>query len=138
MRVAGRTFEFRGGETIHTENSYKYTPESFDAMARGSGWTPVAAWTDPNGYFAVQALTVTAACMLIVYRSSTRSTVQSSRFQVADEPDLGAARPRVDLPAQVVGHPHHRHPGGAAGLAAAIDRDAAGLVAALSGHHADQ
>ena len=29
-------------------------------MARGSGWTPVAAWTDPQGYFSVQALTVTA------------------------------------------------------------------------------
>jgi dimethylhistidine N-methyltransferase len=60
-RAAGRSFEFRGGETIHTENSYKYTPESFVAMARGSGWTPVAAWMDPKGYFAVHALTVTAA-----------------------------------------------------------------------------
>ena len=27
VRVAGRSFEFRGGETIHTENSYKYTLE---------------------------------------------------------------------------------------------------------------
>jgi dimethylhistidine N-methyltransferase len=60
-RVAGRSFEFRGGETIHTENSYKYTVESFTAMARGSGWTPVASWTDANGYFSVQALTVTAS-----------------------------------------------------------------------------
>jgi dimethylhistidine N-methyltransferase len=57
VRVAGRSFEFRAGETIHTENSYKYTLESFGAMARGSGWTPAAAWTDPNGYFSVQALT---------------------------------------------------------------------------------
>ena len=61
VRVAGRSFEFRAGETIHTENSYKYTLESFAAMARGSGWTPVAAWTDPKGYFSVQALTVTGA-----------------------------------------------------------------------------
>ncbi len=58
--VAGRSFEFGDCETIHTENSYKYTPESFDAMARGSGWSPVASWTDPQGYFMVQALTVTA------------------------------------------------------------------------------
>jgi dimethylhistidine N-methyltransferase len=57
VRVAARTFEFRGGETIHTENSYKYTPEAFGAMARGSGWTPSAAWSDPDGYFLVQALT---------------------------------------------------------------------------------
>jgi uncharacterized SAM-dependent methyltransferase len=56
VRVAGRSFEFRAGETIHTENSYKYTVESFGAMARGSGWTPVAVWTDDKGYFSVQVL----------------------------------------------------------------------------------
>jgi dimethylhistidine N-methyltransferase len=56
VRVLGRTIEFRAGETIHTENSYKYTVESFGALARGSGWTPVAGWSDPLGYFSVQAL----------------------------------------------------------------------------------
>jgi dimethylhistidine N-methyltransferase len=56
VRVLGRTIEFRAGETIHTENSYKYTVDSFGALARGSGWTPVAGWTDPKGYFSVQAL----------------------------------------------------------------------------------
>lgn len=56
VKVAGRSFEFRSGETIHTENSYKYTPELFGAMARGAGWTPLAAWSDPSGYFSVQAL----------------------------------------------------------------------------------
>ena len=60
VRVAGRSFEFRGGETIHTENSYKYTPEAFGAIARGAGWTPVASWSDPQGYFMVQALTARA------------------------------------------------------------------------------
>jgi dimethylhistidine N-methyltransferase len=57
VRVAGRTIDFRAGETIHTENSYKYTLESFGALARGAGWTPAAVWTDTNGYFSVQALT---------------------------------------------------------------------------------
>jgi dimethylhistidine N-methyltransferase len=56
VRVCGRLIEFRAGETIHTENSYKYTVESFGALARGAGWTPVAAWTDADGYFSVQAL----------------------------------------------------------------------------------
>jgi dimethylhistidine N-methyltransferase len=56
VNVCGRTIEFRAGETIHTENSYKYTVESFGALARGAGWTPVAAWTDADGYFSVQAL----------------------------------------------------------------------------------
>jgi dimethylhistidine N-methyltransferase len=60
VRVAGRSIDFRAGETIHTENSYKYTVESFGALARGAGWSPVALWTDPKGWFSVQALTVTA------------------------------------------------------------------------------
>src|SRR5262249_55555426 len=58
VRVAGRTIEFRAGETIHTENSYKYTLETFGALARGSGWTPVAAWTDACNNFSVHALTL--------------------------------------------------------------------------------
>jgi dimethylhistidine N-methyltransferase len=56
VRVAGRSFDFRAGETIHTENSYKYTLESFAAMARGAGWMPVAAWSDAKRYFSVQVL----------------------------------------------------------------------------------
>jgi len=56
VKVAGRTFDFRAGETIHTENSYKYSVESFAALARGSGWDPVAAWTDAGGKFSIHAL----------------------------------------------------------------------------------
>jgi dimethylhistidine N-methyltransferase len=59
VEVCGRMIEFRAGETIHTENSYKYTVESFGALARGTGWTPAARWTDPQGYFSVQALVTT-------------------------------------------------------------------------------
>jgi dimethylhistidine N-methyltransferase len=55
VRVSGTTIDFRAGETIHTENSYKYTVESFQALARGSGWSPVKVWTD--GMFSVHALT---------------------------------------------------------------------------------
>ena len=56
VTVAGRTFEFRKGETIHTENSYKYTVESFRALAESAGWRPVTTWTDENDYFAIHAL----------------------------------------------------------------------------------
>ena len=58
VKVAGETIDFRAGETIHTENSYKYSADSFCALARGSGWAPLAAWTDPDRYFCVQALTL--------------------------------------------------------------------------------
>jgi dimethylhistidine N-methyltransferase len=56
VRVLGHSFSFRAGETIHTENSYKYSLERFTALARGSGWTPRATWTDSSGLFSVHAL----------------------------------------------------------------------------------
>jgi dimethylhistidine N-methyltransferase len=55
VRIAGETFDFRMGETIHTECSYKYSIESLGALARGVGWTPVNAWTDRQGLFSIQA-----------------------------------------------------------------------------------
>jgi uncharacterized SAM-dependent methyltransferase len=56
VKVCGALIEFRGAETIHTENSYKYTIDSFAALARGAGWAPVAVWTDAAGLFSVHAL----------------------------------------------------------------------------------
>lgn len=58
VKVAGETFEFRAGETIHTENSYKYTPESLAALARGVGWEPVGVWTDGDCHFSIQAFSL--------------------------------------------------------------------------------
>lgn len=55
VRVAGETVDFRAGETIHTENSYKYSVDSLSALARGVGWAPAGAWTDANKYFSIQA-----------------------------------------------------------------------------------
>ncbi len=56
VRVLGRSFSFRAGESIHTESSYKYSLDRFTALARGSGWTPRASWTDADGLFSVHAL----------------------------------------------------------------------------------
>ncbi len=58
VKVAGQTIDFRAGETIHTENSYKYSVESLGALARGAGWEPAAVWTDPDRYFSLQAFTL--------------------------------------------------------------------------------
>jgi dimethylhistidine N-methyltransferase len=58
VRVCGECIEFRTGETIHTENSYKYSIESLGALSRGAGWTTVAVWTDPDKYFSVHALSL--------------------------------------------------------------------------------
>jgi len=56
VSVAGSVFEFARGETIHTENSYKYTVDSFRTLAESAGWRPVATWTDENALFSIHAL----------------------------------------------------------------------------------
>jgi dimethylhistidine N-methyltransferase len=60
VRVLGRAFSFRAGETIHTESSYKYSLARFMALARGAGWRSRACWTDPDGMFSVHALVAEA------------------------------------------------------------------------------
>ncbi|MBN9040680.1 MAG: dimethylhistidine N-methyltransferase [Rhizobiales bacterium 62-47] len=56
VRILGRNFTFRTGESIHTENSYKYSLDRFRTLAKGSGWQPRASWTDADGLFSVHAL----------------------------------------------------------------------------------
>ncbi|HEY1500032.1 MAG TPA: L-histidine N(alpha)-methyltransferase [Acidobacteriaceae bacterium] len=47
------TVSFRRGETIHTENSYKFTPESVAAMLARSSFTVRTDWTDAKRWFGV-------------------------------------------------------------------------------------
>lgn len=44
---------FAAGERIHTENSYKYTPDRLDSMLRQGGFDPERRWTDRHGWFAL-------------------------------------------------------------------------------------
>jgi dimethylhistidine N-methyltransferase len=60
VSVAGRSFVFDDGETIHTESSRKYSVESFSELATQSGWAVSAVWTDPARRFALFGLRVTA------------------------------------------------------------------------------
>lgn len=46
--------DFAAGETIHTENSRKFTPESADALLLSTGFQLASRWTDPSAWFAVQ------------------------------------------------------------------------------------
>ena len=57
VTLGGRSFDFRSGETIHTENSYKYSVGEFQQLARSAGFEPAACWTDPRQWFAVHLLT---------------------------------------------------------------------------------
>jgi dimethylhistidine N-methyltransferase len=56
VRVDGHVVHFASGETIHTENSYKYTPERFAALAHASGWHTATLWTDPAQRFSLHLL----------------------------------------------------------------------------------
>jgi len=53
VQIAGQERAFRAGERIHTENSYKYSPEDFAALLRRAGFLSVVLWQDDAGDFAV-------------------------------------------------------------------------------------
>lgn len=55
-RISGHRFRFREGESIHTENSYKYTVDEFQNLAVKAGWKPAAVWTDEGHQFSVHLL----------------------------------------------------------------------------------
>jgi dimethylhistidine N-methyltransferase len=54
--VGGHVFQFQSGETIHTENSYKYTVAEFHALAQESDWSPIKTWIDKNSLFSLHLL----------------------------------------------------------------------------------
>jgi dimethylhistidine N-methyltransferase len=57
VRIGGAAFDFRPGESIHTENSYKYDVAEFAAQTAARGLRLDQTWTDARGYFAVLYLT---------------------------------------------------------------------------------
>ncbi len=58
VSVAGQEIRFAAGETIWTENSHKFTRESFAALAGSVGFEVADVWTDPAELFSVQLLRV--------------------------------------------------------------------------------
>ncbi len=56
VSLLGRRFAFAPGESIHTENSHKYTVVGFQDLAREAGWRPSRLWMDGDGLFSVHEL----------------------------------------------------------------------------------
>ena len=56
ISVAGKGFDLRAGETIHTENSHKYSLADFAQIAAAAGLQVKQVWMDPEGLFSVQYL----------------------------------------------------------------------------------
>jgi dimethylhistidine N-methyltransferase len=53
FEVAGERFRMAAGETIHTENSYKYSVPEARLLAGIAGWEPVSVWTDEKELFSL-------------------------------------------------------------------------------------
>ena len=49
----GASFEFEAGESIHTENSYKYSQAEIQQLARGSGMRCEQQWLDADGRYSL-------------------------------------------------------------------------------------
>jgi L-histidine N-alpha-methyltransferase len=56
--IEGNEFDFAKGESIHTENSHKYTLTSFKQLAQTAGFTLKKYWTDSNQWFGIFYLEV--------------------------------------------------------------------------------
>jgi len=56
VSVGGAQFEFTPDETIHTENSYKYTVDRFTSLVTDSGFQVSKTWIDPDGLFSIHYL----------------------------------------------------------------------------------
>ena len=53
VHVAGSSIALAAGETIHTENSYKFTPAALEALLASAGFAATRAFHDPAQTFAV-------------------------------------------------------------------------------------
>lgn len=61
IQLGSEIFQFEEGETIHTENSYKYTSHEFQQLARAAGWHPKMLWSDRNNLFNVHYLSLSSS-----------------------------------------------------------------------------
>jgi uncharacterized SAM-dependent methyltransferase len=56
VHVCGEAVDFAQGESIHTENSYKFTVPGFQALALQAGLLPAAVWCDEEALFSLHWL----------------------------------------------------------------------------------
>ena len=58
VNIDDHSFDFNAGDSIHTENSYKYTNDEFRSLAQRAGFTSCAVWTDSDRLFSLHFLRV--------------------------------------------------------------------------------
>lgn len=57
VKIGRHQFSFRAGETIHTENSYKYSIDNIARLGMEAGFEREQVWTDEENLFSVHYLT---------------------------------------------------------------------------------
>ena len=60
IHIGQSRFKFAKGETIHSENSYKYTTQEFIKLAQYAGFESIALWVDADNLFSVHLFRVQA------------------------------------------------------------------------------
>ncbi len=60
FEVSGQSFAMAPGETIHTENSHKFTRRSQNMLLLAGGWTPRQRWLDSDERFSLILVEATA------------------------------------------------------------------------------
>jgi dimethylhistidine N-methyltransferase len=58
VQVAGQVFDFAAGESLHTENSHKYSIDGFRELARQADFAPGPVWCDPRQWFSLHWLSL--------------------------------------------------------------------------------
>ncbi|WP_297838907.1 ergothioneine biosynthesis protein EgtB [Pseudomonas sp.] len=53
VKVAGHTYHFSDGERLHTENSHKFTIDSFTKLAAHAGWSVSGYWVSETPHVAL-------------------------------------------------------------------------------------
>ena len=53
LKSLDQNIKFIKGETIHTENSYKFTLPGIGSLMKRAGFQMIESWTDPKNYFAL-------------------------------------------------------------------------------------
>lgn len=66
--LGNESFAFDAGETLHTENSYKYSAQEFKQLARAAGWHLKSTWCDDNDWFNVHYFSLSAIAPLKLAR----------------------------------------------------------------------
>jgi len=57
VELQQQRYHFEQGQTLHTENSYKFTIDGLRHLAAQAGWRPGTVWTDPEQLFSLHWLT---------------------------------------------------------------------------------